>query len=254
MAEGEEWKTAFRTRYGHFEYTVMPFGLTNMPTTFQHFINDCVRDYLDMFCTAYLDDILIYSDTFEEHQIHVEKVLEALQRNGVLLKPEKFEFHIQSTTYLGLIIESNGIKMDPRKVKTVKNWTVPKTVKDLQAFLGFVNFYRRFIGGFSEMASPLTTLTRKDISFEWTLETQTAFNALKKYFTMAPILTHFEPKNEITVETDASDYISTGILSQYDDNGTLRPVAYFSKKHSPAECNYEIYDKELLGIIRSFEE
>jgi hypothetical protein len=93
MAEGEEWKTDFRTRYGHFEYTVMPFGLTNAQDTFQHFINDCVRDYLDMFCTAYFDDILIYSNTLEEHQVHVEKVLESLQRNGVLLKPEKCKFH-----------------------------------------------------------------------------------------------------------------------------------------------------------------
>ncbi|KAH0603205.1 uncharacterized protein H6S33_008209 [Morchella sextelata] len=221
----------------------MPFGLTNASANFQHFINDCVRDYLDMFCTAYLDDILIYSDTFEEHQVHVEKVLEALQRNGVLLKPEKCKFHTQSTTYLGLIIEPNGIRMDPRKVETVKNWTVPKTVKDVQAFLGFANFYRRFIRGFSELASPLTRLT-----------SQIAFNALKEAFTTAPILTHFNPEKEITVETDASDYVSAGVLSQYDDNGTLRPVAYFSKKHSPAECNDEIYDKELLAIIRSFEE
>ncbi|KAH0610717.1 uncharacterized protein H6S33_011144 [Morchella sextelata] len=219
MAEGEEWKTPFRTRYGHFEYTVMPFGLTNTPATFQHFINDCVRDYLDMFCTAYLDDILIYSDTFREHQVHVEKVLEALQRHGVLLKPEKCEFHTQSTNYLGLIIEPNGIKMEPRKLETVKNWTVPKTVKDVQAFLA-----------------------------------QTAFNALKEAFTTAPILTHFDPEKEITVETDASDYVSAGVLSQYDDNGTLRPVAYFSKKHSLTECNYEIYHEELLAIIRSFEE
>ncbi|KAH0602478.1 uncharacterized protein H6S33_008817 [Morchella sextelata] len=254
MAEGEEWKTAFRTRYRHFEYTVMPFSLTNAPATFQNFINDCVRNYLDMFCTAYLNDIFIYSDTFEEHQVNVEKVLEALQRNGVLLKPEKCKFHTQSTTYLGLVIEPNGIKMDPRKVQTVKNCTVPKTVKDVQAFLGFASFYRRFIRGFLELASPLTRLTRKDISFECISEAQTVFNALKEAFTTAPILTHFDPEKEITVETDASDYISAGVLSQYDDNGTLRPVAYFSKKHSPAECNYEIYEKELLAIIRSFEE
>ncbi|KAH0604594.1 uncharacterized protein H6S33_006262 [Morchella sextelata] len=215
MAEDEEWKTAFCTRYGHFKYRVMPFGLTDTLATSQHFINDCIRDYFNMFCTAYLDDIFIYSDTFEEHQLHVKKVLEALQRNGILLKPEKCEFHTQSTTYLGLIIEPNGIKMDPRKVETGKNWTVLKTVKD-------------------ELASPLTRLTRKDISFEWTPEAQTAFNALKEAFTMAPILTYFDSEKEITVETDASDYVSTGVLSQYDDN--------------------EIYDKELLAIIRSFEE
>ncbi|KAH0606065.1 uncharacterized protein H6S33_004522 [Morchella sextelata] len=233
LREGEEWKTAFLTRYGHFEYTVMPFGLTNAPATLQHFINDCVRDYLDMFCTAYLDDILIYSDTFEEHQVHVEKVLEALQRNGVLLKPEKCEFHTQSTTYLGLIIEPNGIKMDPRKVETVKNWTVPKTVKDVQAFLGFPNFYRRSIRGFSELASPLTRLTRKDIPFEWTPEAQTAFNDLKEAFPTAPILTYFDPEKKLLWKPM---HLTMSLL------------------HSRAERNYEIYDKELLAIIRSFEE
>ncbi|KAH0604937.1 uncharacterized protein H6S33_004919 [Morchella sextelata] len=180
----------------------MPFGLTNVPASFQNFINDCVLDYLDMFCTTCLDDILIYSDTLEYHQVHVEKVLEALQRNGVLLKLEKFEFHTQRSTYLGLIIEPNGVKINPRKVETVKNWTVPKTVKDVQAFLGFANFYRRFTRGFSELA----------------------------------------------------DYVSASVLSQSNDNGILQPVAYFSKKHSPAKCNYEIYDKELLVIIRSFED
>jgi hypothetical protein len=207
MAEDEEWKTAFRTHYGHFEYTVMPFDLTNEPATFQHFINDCVRDYLDLFCTAYLEDILIYSDTLEEHQVHLEKVLEAPQRNGVLLKPEKCEFHTQSSTYLGLIIEPTVIKMDPKKVDTLKNWTVPKTVKDVQAFLGFANFYRRFIRGFSELqeASPLTRLTHKDILFGLIPEAQATFNALKEAFTTAPILTHFDPEKEIIVETDASD-------------------------------------------------
>ena len=254
MARGEEWKTAFRTRYGHFEYNVMPFGLTNAPATFQNFINDCLREYLDIFCTAYLDDILVYSNSLEEHILHVQKVLDALQRNKVFLKPEKCEFHTQSTTYLGLVIEPTGIKMDQKKLEAVKNWSTPKTVKDVQAFLGFANFYRRFIFGFSKIASPLTRLTRKDTSFKWTQDAQIAFEKLKNSFTTAPVLAHFDPEKAIIVETDASDYVSAGILSQYDSSNTLRPVAYFSKKHSPAECNYEIYDKELLAIVRAFEE
>lgn len=254
MAKGEEWKTAFRTRYGHFEYKVMPFGLTNAPATFQHFINDCLRDYLDVFCTAFLDDILIYSDTLEEHQSHVAKVLEALRQNGVLLKPEKCQFHTRSTSYLGLIVESGGIKMDPKKVEAVKNWSIPKNLKDVQAFLGFANFYRRFIRGFSELALPLTKLTRKDTPFLWSTQAEAAFRNLRNAFITAPILAHFDPEKEITVETDASDYVAAGILSQYDNDHNLRPVAYFSTKHSPAECNYEIYDKELLAIIRAFEE
>ncbi|KAI0996661.1 Transposon Ty3-I Gag-Pol polyprotein [Podosphaera aphanis] len=254
MAKGEEWKTAFRTRYGHFEYNVMPFGLTNAPATFQHFVNDCLRDYLDIFCTAFADDILIYSNTLEEHKGHVVKVLKALKKNNVFLKPEKCEFHTQSTTYLGLIIEPNGIRMDPKKLEAVSEWTKPGNVKDVQAFLGFANFYRRFIFGFSKLAAPLTKLTRKDSPFLWTQEAQSAFDALKMAFTTAPILAHFNPEKIIVVETDASDYVSAGILSQYDDAQKLRPVAYFSKKHSPAECNNEIYDKELLAIIRAFEE
>lgn len=185
---------------------------------------------------------------------HVHKVLNALQQKGVLLKPEKCEFHTQSTTYLGLIIEPDGIKMDPSKVDAVKKWTAPKSVKDVQAFLGFANFYRRFVHGFSTLAFPLTQLTRKNTPFVWNTETEGAFEALKNAFTTAPILAHFDPEREIIVETDASDYVSAGILSQRDNQGILRPIAYLSKKHSPAECNYEIYDKELLAIIRAFEE
>jgi hypothetical protein len=121
IAEGEEWKTAFRTRYGHFEYNVMPFGLTNAPASFQHFINDTLRDFLDVFCTAYLDDILIYSDSLAEHQIHVRQVLKKLQQAGLYLKPEKCEFHVQEVKYLGLIITTKGIQMDPAKVAAVKD-------------------------------------------------------------------------------------------------------------------------------------
>ena len=119
MAAGEEWKTAFRTRYGLFETLVMPFGLTNAPASFQHFINDILRPFLDQFCTAYLDDILIYSPSLGEHQEHVRKILKALQKAGVHLKPEKYEFYKESVKYLGLIIGRNGVSMDPRKVEAI---------------------------------------------------------------------------------------------------------------------------------------
>ena len=124
-----------------FEYTVMPFGLTNAPATFQHFINDTLREYLDVFCTAYLDDILIYSDTLEEHKVQVRQVLEALQRAGILLRAEKCEFFTQKTTYIGLIVSPGGISMDPKKTTAIKDWKSPKCVNDVQAFLGFANFY-----------------------------------------------------------------------------------------------------------------
>jgi hypothetical protein len=145
MAEGEEWKTAFRTRYGLFESLVMPFGLTNAPATLQNFINDVLAPDLDRFCTAYLDDTLIYCDTFEEYQEHVNLVLEAFEKAGLYLKPEKCEFHRQEVKYLGLIISTEGIKMDPEKITAVQDWEAPRNLKDVHAFLGFANFYRRFV-------------------------------------------------------------------------------------------------------------
>src|SRR6266566_3003228 len=144
--------------------------------------------------------------------------------------------------------------MDPAKIETIQSWETPKALKEVQAFLGFANFYRRFILGYSKLVSPMTALTKKGVKFEWTEAAEKAFQQLKRAFTSAPILQHFDPEADIVVETDASDYVSAGVLSQYDKDGVLHPVAFFSKKHSPAECNYEIYDKELLAIVMIFEE
>ncbi|RAL58392.1 hypothetical protein DID88_006383 [Monilinia fructigena] len=140
--------------------------------------------------------------------------------------------------------------MDPEKVNTILNWKSPTKLKDLQRFLGFANFYRRFIRDFSKIAEPLNRLLKKEKTWNWTPDQESAFKALKAAFSSAPVLTIFDHHRRTVVETDASDWAAGGILSQYDDEGRLRPVAYFSSKHSAAECNYEIYDKELLAIIK----
>jgi hypothetical protein len=254
MAEGEEWKTAFRIWYGLFESLVMTFGLPNTPTSFQHFINDVLRPYLDIFVTAYLDDILIYSDNLDDHQEHVLKVLEALSEVGLHLKPKKCKFHEQEVKYLGFIISTSGTKMDPAKVATIQEWPELRNVKDVQSFLGFANFYRWFVRGYSNVIAAMTHLTQKNMHFIWSNECSKSFETLKPAFTTAPILRHFDYDQEIIVETDASDYISTSVLSQYDDEGILHPITFFSKKHTPAEYNYEIYDKELMAIVRAFQE
>ena len=254
MTKGQEYLTAFRTRFGLFESLVMPFGLTGAPATFQRYINDTLREYLDVFCTAYLDDILIYSRTRKEHLIHVKKVLEALRGAGLFAKIQKCEFFREETTFLGVIVGRNGIRMDPKKIETIKNWKTPSCLTDVQAFIGFGNFYRRFIRDFSGIISPMVNLTKKGVRFEWNQNCETSFQALKEAFTSAPILASFDWEKEVILETDASDYVSAGVLSQYGDDGILRPVAFFSKKHTTTECNYEIYDKELLAIIRCFEE
>lgn len=249
MKEGQEYLTAFRTRFGLFESLVMPFGLTGAPATFQRFMNDTLRSYLDLFCTAYLDDILIYSKTRKEHERHVRMVLQALRDSGLFVKLEKCEFAVSETTFLGMIVGANGIRMDPAKVKTIEEWEKPTCLTDVQAFIGFGNFYRRFVKDFSKIIAPMVALTRKGVKFQWDERCQGAFDKLKQAFTSAPILAPFDWEKEIILETDASDYVSAGVLSQYNEEGILRPVAYFSKKHSTTECNYEIYDKELLAII-----
>jgi hypothetical protein len=254
MAEGKEWKTVFRTCYGLFESLVMPFGLTNAPASFQHIINNVLWPYLDVFVTTYLDNILIYSDNLDKHHIHIQKVLQALSDADLHLKPEKYEFHWQDVKYLGFIISMDGTKMDPTKVTTIQEWLTPVDIKDMQSFLGFATFYQHFIRGYSAIVAPLTRLTRKNTAFVWDTACTNSFAALKHAFTTAMILHHFDYNCEAIVETDTSDYVSAGILSQYDDKGILHLVAFFSKKHSLAECNYEIYDKELMAIVHAFEE
>ncbi|OAQ57620.2 retrovirus polyprotein [Pochonia chlamydosporia 170] len=253
IKEGQEWMTAFNTRYGLFESLVVPFGLSNAPATFQARINEVLRPFLDRYCTAYIDDILIYSNDLASHRVHVKSVLQALEAAGLQLDVRKCEFETTEVKYLGMIISTTGVRMDPAKVDCLVNWETPINVKDAQAFLGFSNFYRRFIKGFSRIVRPLVALTKKLVTWNWTSSCQGAFDTLKNSFTSAPILRHFDPTKEVFVECDASDFVSSGILSQEDDQGVLHPVAFMSKKYDPAECNYEIYDKELLAIVRCFE-
>jgi hypothetical protein len=162
VKEGDEWKTTFHTRYGHFEYSVMSFGLTNAPAVFQHMMNDIFREYLDHFVVIYLDDILIYSKNEEEHEHHVRLVLEKLRERGFYAKQEKCLFHQSMVEFLGYIVSRDDISMDGKKIQTIIDWIAPSSVQDVQCFLGFANFYRIFIKDYSKIAAPLTRLTGKD--------------------------------------------------------------------------------------------
>lgn len=251
--------SAFVTSYGLFQYTVLPFGMCNAPGTFQSYINEVLREHLDVFCMAYLDDVLVFSETEEEHDRHLYQVVKKLGNAGLFLDIEKCEFKTQRVKFLGLIITSDGIEMDLDKVRAIQEWKAPQNVKDVQSFLGFANFYRRFILGFSDIAKSLTALTRKELGkHKFPLEPDgpemAAFERLKEAFTKGPVLAHFDPDLECIIESDASNWVYAAILSQVQRDGTLRPVAFMSKKMTPAECNYEIYDKELLAIVRAFEE
>ena len=254
IQEGNEALTAFCTHFSLFKYLIMPFSLCNSSAYFQNYINDTLQKYLDNFCTVYLDDILIYSEIEAEHEIHVKHVLQKLHEAGLQADITKCAFHVKEIPYLELIIITEGVKMNSAKVSIIVKWLTLINIKDIQSFLSFANFYWRFIYSYSKLASSLTHLIKKDVSFEWTTECQSAFNALKKAFTSDVILHHYNSDLKIIVETDTSDYVSEGILSQYDKNGILHPIAYFFKKHNSAECNYEIYNKELMVIVCTFKE
>ncbi|KAJ1038252.1 hypothetical protein NDA10_003212 [Ustilago hordei] len=233
IAKGDEWKTAFGTQLGLYEYLVMPFGLANAPAHFQSFINDIFRDIIGVYVVVYLDDFLIFSDTEEVHVKHVTEVLTRLRSNRLFAKLSKCEFHTKTVEFLGYIIKPTGIEMDPEKVHTVKEWPMPESIHDIQRFLGFANFYRRFIAHFARIAKPLTALVKpieRFKKFELPEEAQQAFHKLIQAFTSAGVLQHFDYHLPTRLETDA--------------------MAFYSRKMSSAEKNYEIHDKELLAVYR----
>jgi transposase InsO family protein len=247
--------TTFRTRYGSYKYKVLPFGLTNGPATFQNYVNDLFMDCLDQFLTAYIDDLLIYSENVLEHEEHVRKVLTRLREAGLQADIKKSEFHVTKTKYLGFIVSTSGIEVDPNKIEAIQYWEIPSTVRGIQSFLGFCNFYRKFIKNFGRIAKPLVRLTRKDTPFVFDEKCHAAFKELKKRLLSAPVLIHYRPDRPTKLETDASDGVVAAVLSQLCDNDLQwHPVAFFSKTMAPAECNYPIHDKEMLAIIRALQE
>ncbi|KAI0995426.1 hypothetical protein K3495_g12752 [Podosphaera aphanis] len=203
-----------------------------------------------------MDDVLIYSDgSRHDHLVKVRHVLERLGRSGLKLDIDKCEFAVHEIKYLGFVITAGeGIKVDPGKIEAIKAWEPPTNVKGVRSFVGFANFYREFIENFSQIAAPLVALTHKDQPWRWDELQQTSFERLKELFITAPVLAHWNPDRSTVVEADCSGYSMGACLSQLDSKGRLRPIAYFSKKLSPAESNYEIHDKELLAIVKALEE
>jgi len=253
---GDEWKAAFHTNRGLFEPLVMFFGMTNSPATFQTMMNDVFRTVIaEGIVVVYLDDILIFTKTEEEHERAVRRVLEILAEHKLFLRLEKCEFHRKQIEYLGLVISENTVAMDPIKVAGVREWPTPESRTDVQAFVGFVNFYRRFIQDFSTIARPFFDLTRSDHAWNWGTKEQEAFECLKMAVTTAPILVSPQDLEPFCIEADSSDFASRAVLSQkLPGEEKWHPVAFYSKSLSPVEQNYEIHDKEMLAIIHALEE
>ncbi|KAH9263833.1 hypothetical protein BASA83_012761 [Batrachochytrium salamandrivorans] len=252
IRKGDEPKTSFITKYGQFEFLVMPFGLANAPAQFQRMMNSLFREMNGKYVLVYLDDIVIYSSNMAEHKVHVRNVFKVLSDNRLFCRAEKCHFYQTEIKYLGYIISSSGVSMDPSKIKAVQEWPAPRKVRDLQVFLGFTNFYRALVHDYSNMTCHMTKLFKKDTLFIWGPEQQTSFENLKTAFANSTLLLHPDDSRPFILETDASDYAISGILSQYDENEVLRPIAFYARQMNSAERNYEIYDKELLAVVESF--
>jgi hypothetical protein len=253
IKKGDEPKTAFVCKFGQYEFNVMPFGLVNAPSCFQAMMDKLFKDYSN-FARPYLDDIIVFSHNEEEHSLHLQQVCQVLKDNKLYAKLNKCHFFKTSLSYLGYIISTTGIHMDSDKVKTISDWPTPRNVKDVQCFLGFANFYRRFIPTYSTFTQPITKLLKKDVPFVWDTNCSTAFTKVKEAFQAETFLAHPNEQLAYIVESDASDFAVGGVLSQMDDKGKMVPIAFHSRGMMPAERNYEIYDKELLAIVVLFQQ
>ncbi len=243
----------FRTKYETYKYLIMSFELTNKSSTFQNFMNDTLMNYLNEFVIAYLNDIIVYSNSKKKHIQHVRKIFQRLREANIQTNVDKCEFHIIETKFLRMIVNRDDIKMNSEKIKAIIEWDTSNHLKDVQAFLKFVNFYKRFIKNFPKIAKSLIRLTRKDQSFYWFENCQIAFEQMKKRVIETFVLSYFSLELETFLESDSFNYVSIEMLFQEENNDHIKSIIYFFKTLSFAECNYEIYDKELLTIIRCFE-
>uniref|UniRef100_A0A1X7SMY3 Reverse transcriptase domain-containing protein n=1 Tax=Amphimedon queenslandica TaxID=400682 RepID=A0A1X7SMY3_AMPQE len=249
VAKEDQPKTSFATPFGLYQFTVMPFGLKGAPATFQRLM-DCVIRGLESFVSAYLDDIIVFSESFEEHAKHLERVLLRLREAGLTAKPQKCILGTDHCSYLGHIIGGGKVQPELDKLHAVKEYPVPKTKKEVRGFLGLAGYYRRFIPNFSAIASPLSDLTKKmePTAVKWTTSCDKAFNLLKDLLCQSPVLHSPDFSKEFILQTDASERGVGAVLSQLDNEGRDHPIAYFSKKLLPREERYSTIEKECLAI------
>ncbi len=246
-------KTAFVTNQGHYEWLVMPFGLKNAPATFQRIIQTALSDLLYKGAINYLDDFIIYSETFEEHIELLREVFKRLRQHNIKLKLSKCFFVKSEVEYLGHIISHNSVKPSPRKIEAVKDFPLPKTVREVRRFLGLTGYYRRFIKNFSIKAKPLSDLTKKMVPFHWSHDQQTAFETLRDAIIQTPVITMFDPNKQCSIFTDASKIGIGAILTQKDEQNNDKVIAYYSKRLNSTQENYSASELECLAVVEAIE-
>ena len=248
MAEDSIKKTAFCTHLEQWEFVVMPFGLCNAPSTFQLLMNKVFAKEINYFILVYLDDILVYSRSVEEHWDHLQHALEKLRQAKLYGRLNKCEFLKDKVDYLGFEVSADGANASPEKVKAILDWPCPQTVHDIRSFLGLALYYRKFIRGFSKIAKPLTDLTREKVTWSWGDAEGNSFTALKVAMATAPVLRLPDFEKQFVVTTDASDVVVGAILEQ-DFGSGLQPIAFASRKLNSTKIRYSAHGRELLGIV-----
>ena len=249
VAEADRAKTAFCTTEGLYEFTVMPFGLCNAPATFQRLMDLVLRGLQWSQCLVYINDVIIPGRCFEDHLGNLQAVFQRLRQAGLKLQPKKCAFLQRQVNYLGHVVTCDGVAADPTKVEKVATWPTPTTTKEVQQFLGFAGYYRRFVRDFAEIARPLHRLTERTSVFRWTDECQAAFKELRQRLVTAPVLAYPDYSKPFTLDTDASATGIGGVLSQQDSDGRERVIAYASRVLSKPERNYCVTRRELLAVV-----
>ncbi len=253
MKKGKEWKTAFWTRYRHYEYTVMSFELKNASVIFQRLINDTLREYLNDFVITYLNDILIYSDNLKMHHSHVHKILKKLNEKTLYVKKSKSRFKTKKIEFLNYVIQFEQIKKNSKKMNAVRNWSSLKWVKKVQVFLKLMNYYWKFISNYAKIVKPLMQLTCKNKRWHWDKKQKNAFHTLKKSLNETAHLRILNLTCEKVLKTDTSDFAVGACLYQIE-NEQQRLIVYQFKKLSKSEKRYEVHNKELLVIVKALQD
>nr|ABB47285.1 retrotransposon protein, putative, Ty3-gypsy subclass [Oryza sativa Japonica Group] len=248
MKLGDEWKAAFKTKFGLYEWLVMPFGLTNAPSTFMRLMNEVLCAFIGRFVVVYFDDILTYSRSIEDHHGHLRAVFDALRDARLFGNLEKCTFCIDRVSFLGYVVTPQGIEVDQAKVEAIHSWPVPTTITQVRSFLGVAGFYRRFVKDFSTIAAPLHELTKRNVTFTWAVAQRNTFDTLKDKLTHAPLFQLPDFNKTFELECDASGIGLGGVLLQEG-----KPVAYFSEKLSGPSLNYSTYDKKLFALVQTLE-
>ena len=249
VAEKAREKTAFVTPFGLYQFRMMPFGLQGAPATFQRMIDQLLRG-LEGYATAYLDGLVIYSDSWEEHLLHIKNVFDRLREAGLTAKPKKCQFAMKQCIYLGHVVGNGAIRPEQSKIEAVMSFPVPQTKKEVRAFLRVTGYYHKFIPNFATIAAPLSDLIQKNCPnrVEWTPLCAKAFEELKKQLCSDPVLKSPDFSKDFILQTDASNRGVGAVLSQIDDDGEEHPVAYFSRKLVEREEKYSTIEKECLAI------